>query len=77
MEKTAELSAVDAKTKTEPIPVEKAAEDLVEAREIQVIRQGQDPDHHWGLTLRNTARRISRLKGVCVVIPPAYELMVH
>src|SRR5215469_11994630 len=26
-----------------------------------------------GLTLRNTARRISRLKGVCVFIPPSYE----
>src|SRR5258708_1442433 len=30
-----------------------------------------------GLTLCNTARRISRSKGVCVFIPPAYELMVH
>src|SRR5438128_12657373 len=30
-----------------------------------------------GLTLRNTARRIRRLKGVCVFIPPGYEQMDH
>src|SRR6516164_11674710 len=30
-----------------------------------------------GLTLRNTARRISRLKDVCVFIPPSYEQMAH
>jgi hypothetical protein len=26
-----------------------------------------------GLTLRNTARRINRLKGVCVFIPSGYD----
>src|SRR5438067_2527667 len=30
-----------------------------------------------GLTLRNTARRIRRLKDVCVFIPPGYEQMDH
>ena len=68
--KTVELLTVDAKDETEPVPVENGAEDLVEIREIQVVGM-VTTRITMGLTLRRTARSISRLKGIRVVIPSA------
>jgi hypothetical protein len=45
-EKTGELLTVNVKAETEAIPAEKGAKDFIETCEVQIIRHGQDPDHH-------------------------------
>jgi hypothetical protein len=45
-QKTGEFPAVNVKAETEALPAKKSAEDLVETCKIQVIRYGQNPDHH-------------------------------
>jgi hypothetical protein len=61
------------KAEAEPVPVENRAEHCIEVREIQIIRNGHGRIT-IGLTLRRTARRISRLKGTFEFIPSAYAL---
>ena len=60
------------KAEAEPVPVENR-EHCIEVGKIQIIRNGHGRIT-IGLTLRRTARRISRLKGTFEFIPSAYAL---
>jgi hypothetical protein len=51
--------------------IQNGSKDFIEIGEIQVVRHLQERIT-IGLTLRRTARNISRLKGICAVIPSAY-----
>jgi hypothetical protein len=56
---------------TEIVPAENSAEELIEIGEIERIGDRDHTDDQ-GFKFQRTARRISRLKDVRVVIPSAY-----
>ena len=68
--KAVELLAVDTEDKPETVPSEDGSEDLIKIEQIEGT--GTEITRiTMGLTLRRTARKISRLNGALEVIPSA------